>query len=62
MVFEQNIYGGGFLILINCIDNCTYQENGMCTLDNVSSLSNTTSTGCEFYKERASKQKEDNDL
>lgn len=50
-----------FLILINCIDNCMYQENGMCTLDNVSSLSNTTNIGCEFFKERASKEKEDND-
>jgi hypothetical protein len=49
------------LILINCTDNCLYQENGMCTLDNVSSLSNTTSKGCEFYKERVSKTKEDND-
>ncbi|HYE10085.1 MAG TPA: hypothetical protein VEF53_07895 [Patescibacteria group bacterium] len=49
------------MILINCTDNCLYQENGMCTLDNVSSLSNTTNKGCEFYKERISKVKEDND-
>ena len=61
MNYEQNICGGGFLILINCIDKCKYQENGMCTLDNVTSLSNTTNTGCEFYQERASKKKEDND-
>ena len=48
------------LILINCTENCVYQNDGMCTLNNVSSLSNTSHSGCEFYQKKGSKKEEDN--
>jgi len=43
-------------MLINCTENCVHQKNGICTMESVGTLSNTTNKGCEFYIERKNKK------
>ncbi len=36
-------------MFINCVENCIHQNDGICNLEQVGPLTNTTSVGCEFY-------------
>ena len=48
--------GGAYpVILINCTENCIHQKDGMCSLEQVGKISNTTSKGCEFFVEKSRK-------
>ena len=47
-------------MFINCIENCIHQANGLCTLEHIGHLSNTSPVGCEFYVEKdCGKKKEE---
>lgn len=49
------------MILINCTENCIYQKDGMCSLEQIGKVSNTTSKGCEFYVEKSRKSSSKSD-
>lgn len=36
---------------INCIENCTYEKNGVCTLNHATPISNISinHTGCAYF-------------
>lgn len=45
---RKNIIGG-VIMFINCVENCIHQNDGICNLEQVGTLTNTTAVGCEFY-------------
>ena len=49
------------VILINCTENCIHQNDGMCSLEQIGKVSNTTSKGCEFYVEKSRKPSQKSD-
>ncbi|MFZ7133666.1 MAG: hypothetical protein ACOWWR_15065 [Eubacteriales bacterium] len=34
---------------INCISKCAYQKNGVCTLQNVQSITSSASEDCAYF-------------
>ncbi len=44
------------MVLIYCTESCIHQDNGFCTFNQISSIKNTTSIGCEYFVERKKQQ------
>lgn len=42
-------------MLINCSENCIYQNEGICTLKHVTNSSGTPSEDCPYFREKVKK-------
>ncbi|MFZ5989136.1 MAG: hydroxymyristoyl-ACP dehydratase [Bacillota bacterium] len=40
---------------INCSSNCVHQQDGKCTLDNVTKNSTSVTSDCVFFEEKVAK-------
>jgi len=47
------------MVNINCSEDCIYNTNGMCTLDNISNFSNYVNTDyeCAYFISKKSKKR-----
>jgi len=45
-------YIGGFKLIIPCSEKCVYEKEGLCTLQSVTTPSNTPTKNCPYFKER----------
>ncbi|MCC5910526.1 MAG: hypothetical protein JJT76_08835 [Clostridiaceae bacterium] len=46
------------MIIISCNHACVYEDEGICTLTHVTSVSELTNKSCAYYRERSvNKQK-----
>lgn len=46
-------------MLINCSENCIYQNEGICTLKHVTNSSGTPSEDCPYFREKVKKVRQE---